>query len=340
MNNKIDFILPWVDGSDPKWIAEKKKYENQIVISSDDYNPECRYRPNTEMLRYWFRGVERFAPWVNKIHFVTCGQKPDWLNINHPKLNIVNHEDYIPSQYLPTFNADTIEMNFHRIEELSEQYVYFNDDMFLLQPIEESFFFKNGMPVLSANLVYPGYLGYNNWGRKMYNDYCLVNQSFDIKKSIWENRSKWFNIKKLGLRPVKRNIMCYLANRTLPVTDYEHVANPHLKSSMQELWDRHGDIMDNMSKSKFRSDIQVGQWVLCAWNQAKGLFEPIRADKRGKLLAISPNAIDRIVSAIEKQQYPQVCLNDTSENTENEMCMKKICHAFNKILPDKSEFEI
>ena len=218
--------------------------------------------------------------------------------------------------------------------------MYFNDDMLLLQPIEGSFFFRNGMPVLSANLRYPGYLGYNNWGRQLYNDYCVVNRSFNLWKSIWENRSKWFNIKELGLRRVRQNFLCYIANRTLPVRTYGHVANPHLKSSLQELWDRCGDIMDNSSKSKFRSDVQVGQWALCAWNQAKGLFAPIRDDKRGKLFAISPNNIDSIISAIEYQQYPQVCLNDTPENTENDMCIEKICHAFNKILPDKSEFEV
>jgi hypothetical protein len=25
---KIDFVITWVDGSDPKWLAEKNKYEN------------------------------------------------------------------------------------------------------------------------------------------------------------------------------------------------------------------------------------------------------------------------------------------------------------------------
>lgn len=26
--DKIDFVLPWVDGSDPRWLAEKRSYEN------------------------------------------------------------------------------------------------------------------------------------------------------------------------------------------------------------------------------------------------------------------------------------------------------------------------
>lgn len=67
-------------------------------------------------LKYWFRGVEKYAPWVHKIYFVTCGQKPDWLNENHDKLVLVNHEDYIPHEYLPTFSSHTIELNFHRIK--------------------------------------------------------------------------------------------------------------------------------------------------------------------------------------------------------------------------------
>ena len=337
---KIDFVLTWVDGTDPKWIAEKRKYEKYIIESSEEANAECRYRPETEMLRYWFRGVEKFAPWVNKIHFVTCGQKPYWLNGNHKKLNLVNHNDYIPSQYLPTFSSNVIELNLHRLPNLKEHFVLFNDDMYLLQPIRESFYFREGNPVLSADLRYPRYLRYNNWGRFLYNDYCIVNRCFYIKESIWGNRGKWFNLKELGTKRVRQNILCFLANRTLPVRIYEHVPNPHLKSSLQELWDVCGDIMDNTSKSKFRSDEQVNQYLLCAWNQAKGLFVPIRDEKRGKQFEISPNNIDRIVSAIENQQYPQVCLNDSPVNTENDICIEKICHAFNKILPDKSEFEI
>ena len=49
-------------------------------------------------------------------------------------MRIVRHEDYIPGEFLAqTFNSHTIELDFHRIPGLSEQFVYFNDDMFLLQ---------------------------------------------------------------------------------------------------------------------------------------------------------------------------------------------------------------
>lgn len=55
---------------------------------------------------------------------------------------MIKHEDFIPSKYLPTFNINTIEMNFFRIPELSENFIYFNDDTLPLQPIDEEYFLR------------------------------------------------------------------------------------------------------------------------------------------------------------------------------------------------------
>lgn len=88
---KIDFVIPWVDGTDLEWINEKNKYlpEDQKKLSTS----EERYR-SWDNLQYWFRGVEKFAPWVNHIYFVTWGHIPKWLNVSHEKLVIVKHQDY------------------------------------------------------------------------------------------------------------------------------------------------------------------------------------------------------------------------------------------------------
>ena len=145
---KIDFVIIWVDGGDPEWQAEKSKYQ------SDTENTDTRsirYR-DWDNLQYWFRAVEKYAPWVNKIHFVTWGHLPSWLDTTNPKLNIVNHKDYIPPEYLPTFSSHTIELNLHRIEGLAEQFVYFNDDMFLNKPVRPDDFFKNGLPCDTADV--------------------------------------------------------------------------------------------------------------------------------------------------------------------------------------------
>ena len=111
---KIDFVISWVDGNDKEWQKEREKY----IVENNNDNSDVRYR-NWDNLKYWFRGVEKFAPFVNKIYFITYGHLPEWLNVNNPKLVIVNHKDYIPEKYLPTFNSHTIELILHRIKVLS-----------------------------------------------------------------------------------------------------------------------------------------------------------------------------------------------------------------------------
>ena len=112
---------------------------------------DARYR-DWETLRYWFRGVEKFAPWVNKIYFVTCGHVPSWLNLDADKLVHVKHSDYIPEEYLPTFSSHPIELNVNRIRGLSEHFVYFNDDTFLCRSIPKEIFYRDGKPVHQARL--------------------------------------------------------------------------------------------------------------------------------------------------------------------------------------------
>lgn len=66
--DKIDFVLPWVDGSDSAWIKQRNEY----LGIKNDQTQDSRFR-DWENLQYWFRGVEKFAPWVNHIYFVTWG---------------------------------------------------------------------------------------------------------------------------------------------------------------------------------------------------------------------------------------------------------------------------
>lgn len=336
---KIDFVITWVDGNDPKWLAEKRRYEGKEEMGGGDANAECRYRADDDLLKYWFRSVEKYAPWVNKIYFVTCGQKPEWLAESHARIVLVNHTDYIPEKYLPTFNANTIEINVHRIEGLSEHFVFFNDDTYLLQPVGKEFFFRNGNPVIATDLRYTPTVTYSNWSRFVFNDYCLVKNSFDTRRSIWENRNKWFSVSKLGLKRVRQNFLCYLANKTIPVGTYGHVAFPYLKSTVEEVWTRWPDVMETTSMHKFRSDDQVNQWLFCAWNQAKGRFYPVHESCLGRNVDLSPENVDWICEVIRNQSEPQICMNDTAHNTDPERCGELVRNALEEMLPEKSSFE-
>ena len=141
----IDIVIPWVDGADPVWQQERARFQP----SSGADSSAARYR-DWDTLRYWFRGIERYAPWVRTIHFITYGHLPAWLNTSNPKLHVVNHRDYIPKEYLPTFSSHTIELNMHRIEGLAEHFLYFNDDVFLNAPTKPEDFFMKGLPADTA----------------------------------------------------------------------------------------------------------------------------------------------------------------------------------------------
>ena len=106
MTPQIDFVVTWLDSSDPEW---QKSFEQYSPHAKGDKNA-ARFR-NLNCFRYWFRAVETYAPWVRKIFLITNGTFPDWINKNHPKLVLVKHEDYMPKECLPTFNSCAIELH-------------------------------------------------------------------------------------------------------------------------------------------------------------------------------------------------------------------------------------
>jgi hypothetical protein len=117
-------------------------------MNNNQSNIECRFYDNDE-LKYSLRSVERFAPWVNKIYIVTDNQVPEWLNVNHPKIRIVDHTEIMPPEALPTFNSIALEARLHHIKGLSEHFLYANDDMFFAAPVEKGFFFdERGLPII------------------------------------------------------------------------------------------------------------------------------------------------------------------------------------------------
>ena len=99
-------------------------------------------------LKYSLRSVEKYIPWIYHIYIVTDRQVPEWLDINHPKITIVDHSEIIPKEYIPVFNSNAIETRIHKIPGLSEHFLYANDDLFFNRPLDKNFFFKEGKPII------------------------------------------------------------------------------------------------------------------------------------------------------------------------------------------------
>lgn len=135
----IDVVYTWVDHSDPEWAAMFAEHKG-ISNSKTDAAALSRFHSNDE-LRYSLRSVWQNAPWINKIYILTNCAHPAWLADDDPQLTWVDHSDAIPAEHLPTFNSHVIESCLHRIPDLSDSFLYLNDDVFLAKPVTKSFFF-------------------------------------------------------------------------------------------------------------------------------------------------------------------------------------------------------
>lgn len=149
----IDFVYLWCDGSDPKFINEKKaRLKNQTLQPSSDNIDELRYTQFNE-LKYSLRSIHTYAPWYRYIFIVTNNQRPAWLK-NHDKIKIIDHKDIIPQEVYPTYSSICIEMYLDKIPGLSENFVYANDDILLNRKIEpQDFFSPDGKPIVWLHKV-------------------------------------------------------------------------------------------------------------------------------------------------------------------------------------------
>ena len=332
-DNEIDFVLAWVDGSDTLWQEERRQYSQEESSSVHDFDYQ-----DWGLLPYWFRCIEKNAPWVRNIFFVTWGHIPVWLNIEHPKLRIVKHTDYIPKEYLPTFSSHTIELNLHRISGLSERFVYFNDDMYLINPVNPSFFFKNGLPRDCAviNPIAPA--NKNCISSLMLTTMGVLNENFSKNNVIRKNFYKWFNIKYFPL--VLLNIMFLPWGRFVGLYE-QHLPTSMTKKTFFKVWEQEYELMNSTCLRKFRDfKMDVNQWLIKDWQIVEGNFLP-RSIRVGKRFAVqNVNDAKKAADVIKYRKTKMICVNDhITDETYLEAAII-IRRAFEESYGKKSSFEL
>ena len=330
----IDVVVMWVDGNDAEWIKEKEKY---APVKQDDSNSSNRFR-DWNLMKYWFRGIEKNMPWVRKIFFVTWGHTPSFLNLDHPKLRVVKHDEYIPEQYLPTFSANPIELNLHRITDLSENFILFNDDFFVIKPLNESYFFKNGKPcVYFAELPLAMAGEFEAWQWMVINDLKIINKHFNKKNSILKNPLLYFN-PAFQFKDNVRSLLLSTAYHTY-FTGFKvtHSASAFNKRVFREVWDKEYDVLDHTSKHRFRNRDDVNQWLFLWWQIAKGDFTPQKMTPY--VDDVTEDSIHELCERITKQKNEIICLNDPTGEVDFNKLSSILHDAFEKILPEKCSFE-
>lgn len=334
-NDPIDIVIPWVDPKDPGWQQSRIEWSAREGRTSVADDSENRYR-DWNTLKYLFRSIDQYAPWVRTVHFVTCGHLPCWMNADAPGLHIVKHSDYMAPEYLPTFSSHAIELNMNRIDGLAERFIYFNDDIVILQETRPSDFFLKGLPrdyaILNPAISSHRYSVMDT----AITDIEIINDHFKKNKVIVRNLFKWFNIR-YGINNLKTLLL-------MPWPRFSHMYGRHLcnsflKSTFEEIWEKEYEALHSTSMHKFRTRRDANQWLMREWQIAQGKFEPI-SPNFGRYYTLQDDN-SALLEAIQKRKYRIICANDNWDGDINDFQgeKKRLCDALEKVFPNRSTFE-
>ena len=291
----MDIVITYVDGLDPVWQKSYEQYTNTPIL-------EKRFR-DWGTLKYLFRGIEKNMPFIRKVHLVVSGetQVPAW--VNRDEVDVVLHSDIIPQEYLPTFNCNPIEMHLHRIKDLDEEFLYFNDDMFPMKECKPTDFFRDGKGVIHVS-------------------YHLL--ALDMFKQICRNSTRAAR-EALGLRP------------TFYFMRPQHICSPMFKSECEELYDKVEPVIRN-SISRVRTGENLNQYLFLDYMYLKGKIINERISK--KHFSVGVVSASKLRKFITQPTHKMACINDVQLTEERYEELRRVqIEAFEELFPNKSKFE-
>lgn len=235
----IDAVITWVDGNDPlhktkmqRYLGKKPELDNKTIA--------MRYGQINE-IEFAVKSIMKFAPFIRNIFIVSDQQTPDFLSDpvrakkEFPKVSIIDHKVIFKNhpQYLPNFNSRSIASLLYEIPNLSEHFIYFNDDFFLLNEVKEEDFFIDKKPVIRGE-----------WTRFYEN--IWYKKAEVIFKSL---RNKKVEVKagyKLGQQTIARllGFKKYLR--------IDHCAAPMRRSTLENYFKAFPEVLDCNLKHRFR----------------------------------------------------------------------------------------
>lgn len=227
----IDAVIPWVDGNDEKHYSKMLPYlEDKSLIESEKFRTRFAH---VNEIKYAVDSILKFAPFIRNIYIVTDKQTPDFItNVSHAefynKVTIIDHSLIFSGyeKYLPTFNNRPIDTCLHRIPNLAEHFIYFNDDVFLINETKPEDFFKNGWPILRGKWT------------KFEED--RVSKTFK-KPKVGHKTAQQLAAKKLGFKNYYR---------------FRHTPHPLRKSTFEIFFNNNPESFIENIKHKFRSPKQ------------------------------------------------------------------------------------
>ena len=241
----IDAVITWVDGNDVNWQQRINPYLEKKIDWSNKKDT-VRYQSINE-IDYCIRSIIKFAPFIRNIFVVTDNQVPETfeslkeLGKKHDvHLRIVDHKELFKGfeHYLPVFNARSIGPLFYKIEGLSEHFLFFNDDFFLMKKTERTDFFENGHPVIRG-----GWANFyeDRLGRKIY---LKLTSLFNLKARVVKagtKKAQQTGAKILGFKKYFK---------------LHHTPMALRKSTLELFFTDNPEILENNIKYRFRNETQ------------------------------------------------------------------------------------
>ncbi len=185
---QIDAVYTWVDGNDPKHINKMMPYLSG-KNNWKNKNFKTRFQQVNE-LEYSIKSIIKFAPFIKNIYIVTDNQIPDFLETynknktaEQPNITVVDHKVIFKEnkEVLPVFNSMSIETVIYKTPNLSEHFVYLNDDFMLLNPVKPTDFFIDGLPVIRGKWkMFDERIFFKRWYNKL-----LLFQGKKSKSSLY-----------------------------------------------------------------------------------------------------------------------------------------------------------
>lgn len=272
-NFSVDAVYTWVNQTDPEW--QRKWLDSFPGIKFD---PD-RFTDNDE-LKYSLRSINKYARWINKIYIVSNCARPNWLKDN-PKIEWVSHDEIYPSEeMLPTFNSHSIECCLHNINGLSENFIYFNDDVVLGQPCLKSDFFDDAGRSISY-----------------YEPYGMVYDG-SMRESIPDYMKASIN----SCRLLKKIAPDYSA-RSLT----RHVPHALKKSILQDIDECFNFEVNRTRQSKLRSDTDINLTSFLYHHYSYIAKESVSGDIKN--IIVRPSNIKMIVDG-QAFTHKIMCFND------------------------------
>lgn len=290
LNFDVDIVYTWVNDQDLSWVEKRQKYSIGDE-NLDDSADVARFENHNE-LYYSILSVKKFLPWVRNIYIITDNQKPDWLD-DEENIFIIDHTDIIDSRYLPTFNSHVIEANLHKIHDLAEHFIYFNDDVLVAKPLEkEHFFRKNGVASIFASKK----------SLKRMSEEGVVTATLLASKNSNKILKKKFGTK-----------------LDLPLV---HTYVPLKKSIYKKCWEDNLDIIQSFLSHKYRSqnDINMATFLV-PWAMYLQGESIITSEICYYFNIRSPHALNQYKKLLRLSRMSQrphsICINDFKMDSNN-----------------------